>query len=58
MREKGDNRSDEIIKKEFFDAHIVGKYNVSFVCDDRNRVVRLWHSLGLPVFNVGTGEEF
>jgi predicted kinase len=58
MRETGDNRSDEVVKKEFFDEHIKGKYNVFVVIDDRPKVIRMWHSLGLPVFNVGDGHEF
>ena len=48
----------EIIKKGMFDKHIKNKYNVFVIVDDRPRVVRMWHSLGLPVFNVGDGREF
>jgi predicted kinase len=58
MRKTGDSRHDEIIKKEMFDFHIKNKYNVFVIVDDRPRVVRMWHSLGLPVFNVGDGTEF
>jgi hypothetical protein len=58
MRTTGDGRSDEIVKKEFFDEHIMGKFNVFVVIDDRNRVCRMWRSLGLPLFNVGSGAEF
>ena len=58
MRETGDNRPDEIVKKEMFDTYIKEQYNVNVVVDDRPKVIRMWHSLGLPVFNVGDGHEF
>ena len=58
MRPDGDFRKDSVLKREFFDNHIVGKYNVVAVFDDRPQVVRLWKSLSLPVFNVGDGIEF
>lgn len=54
MRKEGDSRNDAIIKRELFDKHIRGKYNVLFVLDDRPRVVRMWQDeLGLTVFAVG-----
>ena len=40
MRNSGDSRKDTIVKKEMFDAHINGKYNVEFVVDDRPSVCR------------------
>jgi predicted kinase len=58
MRVTGDIRGDEIIKEEMFDKHIRNQYNVYVVIDDRPKVCRKWHSMGLPVFNVGDGEEF
>jgi len=58
MRVTGDKRSDEIVKREMFEEHIRGKYNVFMVIDDRNKVCRMWYSMGLPLFNVGSGEEF
>lgn len=59
MRQDGDNRSDEIIKKEFYDDCIKDKYNVKFVIDDRPKVIRMWRSIGLFVFDVNqTGVEF
>lgn len=38
MRAEGDNRNDAIVKSEFIEEHIRGKYNVLFWCDDRPRV--------------------
>ncbi len=48
-REVGDNRDDRVVKLELYEKHIRGKYNVRLVLDDRPKVVRLWHDLGLPV---------
>lgn len=58
MRKTGDSRHDDVVKKEMFDNHIKGHYNVLAVIDDRAKVVRMWRSMGLPVFDVGTGHEF
>lgn len=53
MRSNGDRRPDDVVKKEIFDHHIRDNYQVVAVFDDRLRVCRLWHSLGLPLFRVG-----
>lgn len=56
MRKVGDNRSDEIVKREMFDEYVEGKYNVEFVMDDRDKVVKMWRGLNLPVFQVNYGD--
>lgn len=56
MRPEGDQRSDFVVKRELFDAHINGKYSVKFVLDDRDQVVRLWRALGLPCWQVAEGD--
>ncbi|MGL5035385.1 MAG: AAA family ATPase [Microcystaceae cyanobacterium] len=56
MRETGDSRKDSIVKKEIFDRHIRGVYNIEFVLDDRNQVVELWRSLGLTCLQVADGD--
>lgn len=56
MRKGDDNRPDYIIKKELYEEHINGKYNVLFVLDDRNQVVDLWRSLGLKCLQVDYGD--
>jgi predicted kinase len=56
MRKAGDNRRDDIVKREIFDRVFRNKYHVKFVLDDRNQVVRMWRALGLPVFQVAVGE--
>jgi len=59
MRAAGDFRSDDIVKSEIFSNNIKDKYNVVCVFDDRPKVVRLWRSLGLFVFDCNyRGEEF
>jgi len=56
MRPVGDMRKDNIIKRELYDTHIAGQYNVIFVLDDRNQVVDMWRNeLGLKVLQVAEG---
>ena len=57
MRKNGDKRSDDIVKKELYEEHIKGKYNVLFVIDDRKKVKRMWVSEGLFVFDVNQLDE-
>lgn len=56
MRPNDDTRKDAIVKKEMYDQYIFGKYNVLYVLDDRDQVVRLWRSLGLPCLQVNEGD--
>lgn len=53
MRAEGDMRKDTIVKRELFDTHLRGRYNVQFVIDDRPSVCRMWREMGLFVFQVG-----
>lgn len=55
LRAAGDNRNDAIFKKEVFDTYIDRLYNVHLVIDDRDRVVKMWRSLGLKVLQVAEG---
>lgn len=56
MRPANDNRQDALIKKEIYEAHIKGKYEVRCVLDDRNRVVQMWREQGLTVLQVADGD--
>lgn len=57
MRPAGDVRKDSIVKRELYEEHIQGKYNVRLVLDDRNQVVDMWRNeLGLKVFQVAPGD--
>lgn len=56
MRQTGDKRNDALVKKEMFDEFVRGQYNVEFVLDDRDQVVRMWRKvLGLPCLQVAEG---
>lgn len=55
MRKTGDDRKDYIVKKEIYDQHIKGKYNVTFVLDDRDQVVQMWREQGLKTLQVAEG---
>lgn len=56
MRATGDKRDDGIVKLELFDQNIRDHYDVRYVLDDRNRVVKAWRSIGLTVLQVADGE--
>ena len=55
MRAEGDSRKDAVVKREIYEEHIQGKFNVRFVLDDRDQVVRLWRELGLTCLQVAEG---
>lgn len=55
MRPENDNRKDTVIKEEIYRRHIEGKYNVRAIFDDRDCVVQMWRSLGLPCYQVAPG---
>lgn len=56
MRKENDNRKDSIIKWELFQEHIEPNYNVLFVLDDRNQVVKMWREKGLKCLQVADGD--
>ena len=57
MRPEQDNRKDSIIKEELFTRHILGRYYVEFVVDDRQQVVDMWRrTLGLTCVQVDYGD--
>lgn len=56
MRTADDNRKDYVIKRELYEKHIKGKYNVKFILDDRQQVVDQWRELGLKCFQVEAGD--
>ena len=57
MRPKNDNRKDSIVKAELFQQHILGRYYVEFVVDDRQQVVDMWRRmLGLTCVQVDYGD--
>jgi len=56
MRPEGDNRKDNIIKLELFNKYVRTNYNIAYVLDDRDQVVKMWRSLGLACFQVAEGK--
>jgi predicted kinase len=55
MRRDGDFRNDCILKEEMYDTHIKDQFNVRFVLDDRDMVVKKWRELGLLCLQVFDG---
>lgn len=55
MRRTGDYRPDNIVKKEIYDNHIAGRYDIAFALDDRDRVVSMWRELGITCLQVAEG---
>jgi predicted kinase len=53
MRKTGYSRKDYVIKQEIYDNYIKGKYNVTYVIDDRLQTCRMWYQNGLTVLRVG-----
>lgn len=56
MRDENDNRSDDDVKYDLFDWHIRNHNDVSFVIDDRARVVKMWREIGLTCLQVAEGD--
>lgn len=54
--EKGNKLDDTIIKKNIYEEMIKPRFNVRFVLDDRDRVVKMWRKEGLKVLQVAEGD--
>ncbi len=55
MRLDDDTRDDATVKEEIYKQNIEGKYNVLWVFDDRDRVVKMWRKQELPCYQVYYG---
>lgn len=55
MRDENDNRPDAEVKSDIYEAAIRPMYNVRYVIDDRNAVVKMWRSKGLTVLQPADG---
>lgn len=54
--EEGNRKTeDSIVKNALFEQHIAGKFNVDFILDDRDRVVKMWRAKGLKTLQVAEG---
>ena len=57
MRPEGSTIKDSIVKRCLYEDNVHGKYNVLFVLDDRDQVVKMWREeLKLPCFQVNYGD--
>jgi hypothetical protein len=56
MRADGDDRKDNIVKDELFEAHVRDHFDVQFVLDDRNQVVDMWRAKGIKCAQVAPGD--
>jgi len=54
--EKGNKLDDTIIKRNIYEEMIKPRFNVRFVLDDRDRVVKMWREQGLKVLQVAEGD--
>lgn len=57
MRPDGDFRKDHVVKRDIYEQHIKGRYNILCVYDDRLQVLEMWNKLGLFTFNVNQYNE-
>lgn len=56
MRGDEDNRPDAVVKREIYEKEFLGKFNLLFILEDRDRVVKMYREeLGLPCFQVKYG---
>lgn len=56
MRPESDIRKDALVKRELYEQHILGRYNIHYILDDREQMVQMWRSLGLTCLQVADGD--
>lgn len=57
MRPNKDYRPDDIIKEEILDSLLNSGENITFVVEDRQRIVDMWRRRGLTCLQVAAWEE-
>jgi predicted kinase len=55
MRNRGDFRPDTVVKEIILDFELLTRYNIFFVLDDRDSVVKMWRSRGITCLQVAEG---
>ena len=55
MRPYGDSRQDAIVKQEIYRQQIAPYFDVAWVYDDRDQVVKMWRDEGLTCMQVAPG---
>ena len=56
MRKGNDFRSDTIVKLEIYERKIRENFKITFVLDDRQKVVDMWRAEGLVVLQCAPGD--
>jgi predicted kinase len=56
MRPDCDKRHATIIKRELYEQHVKGKYNVKYTLDDNPAICRMWRRLGLKTLQLSDVE--
>ena len=57
MRATGDYTADDVLKRQWLDGMLVeDRQRLTATFDDRDRVVAMWRSAGVPCFQVAAGE--
>ena len=57
MRKDNDNSKDSKVKKTIYEKYIRDNFNIEFISDDRNQVVKMWREeLGIKCFQVNYGD--
>ena len=54
--ENGNKLPDTVVKKDIYEKYIKPRYNVLYVLDDRDTVVKMWREQGLKVLQVAEGD--
>jgi len=57
MRPVGDTTPDEVLKERWLDEAIAQGKTIDFVFDDRHKVVQMWRSRGIFVFDCNQTEK-
>lgn len=52
MRESNDFRKSTVVKKELYEKHIKGKYNVLFALEDKTDICQMWRAEGIKTLQV------
>lgn len=56
LRPQDDHRPDYVVKQEIYERKIRDKFDVLFVLEDRDQVVKMWRAIGLTCFQVEYGD--
>lgn len=55
MRPAGDFTPDDVMKRQWYEQHILPSFEILFAVDDRRRVVDMWRAVGLTCLHCDEG---